>query len=44
MEEFEGLKSDNNNFEKADDRTCLETDLTAIAIFGLQDPLRPTIV
>lgn len=44
MSEFENLKSSNNNFEKDEDRICLETDLTAIGIFGLQDPLRPTIV
>jgi magnesium-transporting ATPase (P-type) len=41
MEEFENLKSANNDFEKAEDRGCLETDLTAMGIFGLQDPLRP---
>lgn len=35
MEEFEGLKSENNDFEKPDDRTCLETNLTALGIFGL---------
>ena len=35
MAEFEELKSSNNDFEKAEDRACLETDLTAIAIFGL---------
>jgi len=38
------LKADNNNFEKADDRECLETGgLEAIGIFALQDPLRESI-
>lgn len=44
MEDFEALKAENNDFEKAEDRDCLETGLTAVGIFGLQDPLRPTIV
>lgn len=44
LEEFEGLKSSNNDFQDVEDRACLETDLTAIGIFGLQDPLRPSIV
>jgi magnesium-transporting ATPase (P-type) len=37
------LKENNNNFEKEDDRNCLEQNLTAFGIFGLQDPLRPNI-
>ena len=44
MEEFEGLKADNDNFTTVENRACLETGLTAIGIFGLQDPLRPTII
>jgi len=44
LEEFEGLKSSNNDFQDVEDRACLETDLTAMGIFGLQDPLRPSIV
>jgi len=44
VEDFEALKADNNDFETDADRECLETDLTAIGIFGLQDPLRETIV
>ena len=44
MSEYEQLKAENNNFEKEGDRQILEQDLTAIGIFGLQDPLRPTIV
>ena len=43
MAEFQELKENNNNFEKEDDRNCLEKGLTAFGIFGLQDPLRPNI-
>lgn len=43
-EEFEQIKSENNNFDKESDREVLETNLTAIGIFGLQDPLRPGII
>ena len=38
------MKASNNNFEKEKDREILEQDLIAICVFGLQDPLRPTIV
>ena len=44
MEEFEKIKTKNNNFEKEADREILETNLIAVGLFGLQDPLRPTIV
>jgi len=43
MEEFEELKGANNDFAEDEDRLVLEENLTALAIFGLQDPLRPTI-
>lgn len=45
MDDYERLKAipENNNFEMPDDRACLETELTAIALFGLQDPLRDNI-
>lgn len=43
MEEFNQLKSDNNDFAKESDRNCLEQNLIAIGIFGLQDPLRDGI-
>ncbi len=43
MDDYEALKAANNDFEKEADREVLETDLEAIGIFGLQDPLRPTI-
>jgi magnesium-transporting ATPase (P-type) len=44
MEEYERIKSENNDFAKESDKDVLETNLTAIGIFGLQDPLRDTIV
>lgn len=43
MDEYNQLKSDNNDFAKEGDRQCLETNLVAIGIFGLQDPLRDGI-
>lgn len=44
MDEYEEMKAANNDFVLPEDRTCLEQDLTAIALFGLQDPLRDNIV
>jgi len=44
MAEYEELKAENNDFEKESDKECLEQGLTAVGIFGLQDPLRPGIV
>ena len=44
MNEFNRIKGENNDFETEGDREVLENDLTAYAIFGLQDPLRSTIV
>mmetsp|Transcript_15972 Transcript_15972/g.26934 ORF Transcript_15972/g.26934 Transcript_15972/m.26934 type:complete len:1163 (-) Transcript_15972:42-3530(-) len=44
MADYEQLKAENNDFEKESDRTVLENGLIAIGIFGLQDPLRGTIV
>jgi len=43
MEEYEDLKSQNNDFAKESDCEILENDLTALAIYGLADPLRPDI-
>jgi len=41
MDDFNKLKTDNNQFVKAADREVLELGgLEAIGIFGLQDPLR----
>jgi len=44
LAEFNQIKAQHHNFEKDADRFVLEDDLTAIGLFGLQDPLRPTIV
>lgn len=35
MEEYKYYKKSNNDFEKEADKECLETDLTAVGIFGL---------
>lgn len=43
MRDFEALKREHNGFAKESDREILETDLVAIGLFGLQDPLRDTI-
>ena len=40
---YDALKAANNDFEKEKDRYCLEQNLTAVGIFGLQDPLRDGI-
>lgn len=42
--EYEKLKAQNGNFENENDREVLEVDLTAVAIFALEDPLRPEVV
>lgn len=42
-DDFERLKSENNNFEKNEDRAVLESDLTVLGLFGIQDPLRRNI-
>jgi magnesium-transporting ATPase (P-type) len=44
MSEYESIKSSNNDFQKESDKEVLENNLIAIGIFGLQDPLRDTIV
>lgn len=44
MEEFLELKKDNGDFKTEEDRDALEHELIAVGIFGLQDPLRNTIV
>jgi Ca2+-transporting ATPase len=43
LDEFNQIKADNNDFEKEEDREILEQNLTAVGIFGLQDPLRAGI-
>lgn len=42
-EEYDQLKSDNNDFAKEEDREVLEQGLTAVGIWGIQDPLRDGI-
>lgn len=44
LREFEMIRYRHNNFAKESDREILETDLIAVGLFGLQDPLRGTIV
>jgi len=44
MDEYERIKSNNNDFEKEDDKEILEDNLVAIGLFGIQDPLRKSIV
>jgi len=44
MASYNKIKSRHNNFEKEKDREVLEQDLTAVGIFGLQDPLREGII
>lgn len=44
MAEFEALRDAHNQFESEADRDCLEDDLIALGLFGIQDPLRKTIV
>jgi P-type E1-E2 ATPase len=41
--EFKKLQSDNNNFQTEKDREVITNNLTMVAIFALQDPLRPEI-
>jgi magnesium-transporting ATPase (P-type) len=44
-QEYEDVRAKNNNFDSADDRRKgLENNLVAIGLFGIQDPLRDTIV
>jgi len=44
MDEFLELKAANNDFlEDADRNQCLDTGLTALCLYGLQDPLRREI-
>jgi len=43
MADFVMMKAENNDFEKDIDRECLEDNLTAVGIWGIQDPLRDGI-
>ena len=42
-EEFEQIKAETNDFKEISDREVLENDLTAVGIWGIQDPLRDGI-
>lgn len=41
--DWQTIKSRNNNFVSETDRSVIENDLIIVAIFGLQDPLRPGV-
>lgn len=41
--DFEALKQENNDFEKEEHRQCLESELTYVATFYLQDGLRDDV-
>ena len=43
LEDFEALKAENNDFADEEDKFVLESEMTAAAIFGIEDPLRPGI-
>ena len=40
MQEFNYMREQNNDFQTEEDRSALEQDLTLVAAFGLEDPLR----
>ena len=42
-DEFARLKAENNKFQEESDKEVVESGLNILAIFGLQDPLRPGI-
>lgn len=42
--EYENMRAQNNNFHSEKDREVLESSLTVLGIFGLQDPLRDEII
>ena len=44
MSDYEKLKEQNNGFSSESDREALETDLTLVGIYALQDPLRDEII
>jgi P-type Ca2+ transporter type 2B len=44
IREYESLKNENNQFKSEKDREVLESSLTMVGIFGLQDPLRNEII
>ena len=42
-DEWEEIKAEHNNFESEEDRAKLETRLNFVAVFGLNDELRPQV-
>ncbi len=44
MSDYEKLREQNNGFSSESDREALETDLTLVGIYALQDPLRDEII
>ena len=44
MEQWEELKAENGGFETQESMACFETELEALGLFGIQDPLRDAIV
>lgn len=44
VQEYEALMSENNNFHSEKDREVLESGLTVVGIYAMQDPLREEIV
>ena len=43
MDDWEALKSANDDFKTNESKACVENNLCMIGIFGLKDPLRPGI-
>lgn len=43
LEDFDQLAGENLNFETEESRLILETDLILLALFGLEDPIRPEV-
>lgn len=42
-DDFDQLMADNNDFQEETDKFVLEEDLTAVGLFGIEDPLREGI-
>ena len=43
LEEYQNLKSENNDFANEKDREVLEKELVIAGVFGIMDPLRDDI-
>jgi P-type E1-E2 ATPase len=44
MDQWEELKQENSGFETQESMEVFETELEALGLFGIQDPLRDAIV